>query len=159
MMKGADRNFPCDISPAARSEGNDIDEALDLREILETAIVERGLGPFQARQVAKLIQGIDGVLDCELHLAPRVYSHSHLTLYQQAPAPKLVALAKVELCTAEPAVLYYLTTPEHRRLVVEDFHRLVHALAEGHTNEAIQALRAHLSRLKQAWSAEREHSK
>jgi DNA-binding GntR family transcriptional regulator len=151
-MAVAKRNFPRNNLSALPGIHPDAGEAHDLRELLEPAIVDCAMGPFATLQRLTLAQAIDSLLECELHLAPQVYRQAHMALYRLAPVPRLVTLAEIELHAAEPVLLHYLAGPAQRRIVVEDFHALVDALANGSGSQAVQVLRTHLSRLKRAWS-------
>lgn len=151
-MAEANRTFIRRVLATTPTSHKDASEAHALREVLEPAIVERAIGPFQPRLLARLAQDADRLLECDLLLAPQVYRQAYMSLYQVAPAPVLVALAEAELRAAEPVLLHYLARPAHRRKVVEDFHRLMAALATGRTGEAVKVLRVHLARLKHAWS-------
>lgn len=151
-MAEANRTLIYRIPCATPTSDTDASEAHALREVLEPAIVERAIGPLRPLLLARLAQDADSLLDCDLQLAPQVYRQVHMTLYRNAPVPKLVALAEAELRAAEPLLLHYMANPARRRKLVEDLHRLLAALAKGCAGEAAQVLRVHLARLKRAWS-------
>jgi DNA-binding GntR family transcriptional regulator len=151
-MAEATRRLTCHIPAVTPTLYTDASEAHALREVLEPAIIEHATGLLHPRLLARLGQEAEHLLDCDLSLAPQVYCQVHMSLYQVAPVPRLVALAEIELRAAAPVLLHYLGNPVHRRTVVKDVRELLAALAKGRTGDAVTVLRRHLTRLSRAWA-------
>jgi len=124
---------------------DDLVEIYRIRELLETEAVRRGFPRLQGDTVARLreiVREMDDVQHDVISLTA-VNRRFHFTLFEAAEMPQLVRVLRILWDSSDRYRVRYLMSPENRRLVHDQHHRMMQAVADGDAEAFIDESHKH----------------
>ncbi len=112
----------------------DMDDLIDIyriRELLETEAVSRAIPRLEADTVVRLreiVHEMDEVQEEVISLTA-VNRRFHFTVFEAASMPQLVRVLRILWDSSDRYRVRYLMSPENRRLVHDQHHRMMQAVA------------------------------
>lgn len=110
----------------------DLVEIYRIRELLETEAVRQAIGRLRGDTVARLheiVREMDEAQDDVIRLTA-VNRRFHFTLFEAAEMPQLVRVLRILWDSSDRYRVRYLISPENRRLVHDQHHRMMQAVAD-----------------------------
>lgn len=111
---------------------DDLVEIYRIRELLETEAVRRAIPRLRGDTVARLreiVREMDEVQEDVISLTA-VNRRFHFTLFEAAEMPQLVRVLRILWDSSDRYRVRYLMSPENRRLVHDQHHRMMQAVAD-----------------------------
>ena len=111
---------------------DDLTEIYRIRELLESEAVRRAIPRLQADTVVRLreiVHQMDEVQEDVVSLTA-VNRRFHFTVFEAAEMPQLVRVLRILWDSSDRYRVHYLMVPENRRLVHDQHHRMMQAVAD-----------------------------
>ncbi len=126
----------------------DMDDLIDIyriRELLETEAVSRAIPRLGADTVVRLreiVHEMDHVQEDVISLTA-VNRRFHFTVFEAAEMPQLVRVLRILWDSSDRYRVRYLMSPENRRLVHDQHHRMMQAVADNDVDAFINESHKH----------------